>query len=339
MAARLTPNGIAAVNAGDLDLKPVVQVMDITKVAGSPERFRILVSDGSTTQDALLATQLSDVPGLEDYAGDQLFSCWSTFVALFRAGGQPARLQVTLQQSSLLIIRLQSTIATWRLRRTRLPLESSQSPLSTLSRGWAIKARATAKGELRRYNNARGDERSSPSIFSTPAAARSEPPASMLPRLLPCVHAFPPAKIAETGRSPLRSNFVHASTGAPDIFRKTLATVAAAAACRHAPLAASCCRVPPPLPSRFRLPRAVTAVLAVISQKPPAAYPPLPAYPAACRTVSCRSSPNFISPAPSSVSLISSAAPSFSADRTADLRTPRTADIRAARTALATARQ
>ncbi|KAK8964636.1 hypothetical protein KSP40_PGU015418 [Platanthera guangdongensis] len=42
------------------------------------------------------------------------------------------------------------------------------------------------------------------------------------------------------------------------------------------------------------------------------------------RTVSCRSSPNFISPAPSSVSLISSAAPSFSADRTTDLRAPRT---------------
>ncbi|KAG0464599.1 hypothetical protein HPP92_018763 [Vanilla planifolia] len=54
MAPTLTRNGIAAVNAGDLDLKPVVQVMEVTKMVGSQERFRILVSDGSTSQQALL---------------------------------------------------------------------------------------------------------------------------------------------------------------------------------------------------------------------------------------------------------------------------------------------
>ncbi|ONK66128.1 uncharacterized protein A4U43_C06F4430 [Asparagus officinalis] len=56
----LTVNGISKVNAGDLNLKPVVQVIEL-KAVGSGERYRILVSDGSETQQALLATQLNEI--------------------------------------------------------------------------------------------------------------------------------------------------------------------------------------------------------------------------------------------------------------------------------------
>ncbi|XP_020091056.1 replication protein A 70 kDa DNA-binding subunit A isoform X1 [Ananas comosus] len=59
-AARLTANAIAAVSGGDLNLKPVVQVVELKQVPGAAqERFRALVSDGSAAHQALLATQLN----------------------------------------------------------------------------------------------------------------------------------------------------------------------------------------------------------------------------------------------------------------------------------------
>ena len=60
MAPILTANGISKLNAGDLNLKPVVQVIEV-KTIGSGERYRIVVSDGSDTQQALLATQLNEI--------------------------------------------------------------------------------------------------------------------------------------------------------------------------------------------------------------------------------------------------------------------------------------
>ncbi|TVU28767.1 hypothetical protein EJB05_20300 [Eragrostis curvula] len=65
-AARLTPNGVPATLAGDLNLKPVVQVVDLKSIAvngppGSAPRFRIVVSDGTSTTPTLLASQLCDL--------------------------------------------------------------------------------------------------------------------------------------------------------------------------------------------------------------------------------------------------------------------------------------
>ncbi|WOK91949.1 replication protein A 70 kDa DNA-binding subunit A-like isoform X1 [Canna indica] len=61
MAARLTANAIARVNGGNLDLKPVVQMLDLKRVPGAQERYRAVVSDGSAVQQALLAAQLNEV--------------------------------------------------------------------------------------------------------------------------------------------------------------------------------------------------------------------------------------------------------------------------------------
>jgi replication factor A1 len=64
--ARLTPNGVEATLAGDLNLKPVFQVLNLRSIAvngppGSAPRFRVVVSDGAATTTTLLASQLCDL--------------------------------------------------------------------------------------------------------------------------------------------------------------------------------------------------------------------------------------------------------------------------------------
>lgn len=60
MAVNLTANAIASMNGGDLNLKPLVQVLEVKGIGDSQDRYRILISDGVETQQAMLATQLSD---------------------------------------------------------------------------------------------------------------------------------------------------------------------------------------------------------------------------------------------------------------------------------------
>jgi len=65
--AKLTPNAVAAAMAGDTNLKPVVQVVDLRSIAvtggapGSGPRFRAIISDGVATGHALFASQLCDL--------------------------------------------------------------------------------------------------------------------------------------------------------------------------------------------------------------------------------------------------------------------------------------
>jgi replication factor A1 len=63
MAVNLTPNAIAAINGGDVNSKPLVQVLDIKLIgagAQPKERYRVLLSDAVSSQHAMLATQLND---------------------------------------------------------------------------------------------------------------------------------------------------------------------------------------------------------------------------------------------------------------------------------------
>lgn len=60
MAVNLTPNGVHAVVGGDVNLKPVVQVLGLKPVGGNQERYRMVLSDGAAAQAAMLATQLND---------------------------------------------------------------------------------------------------------------------------------------------------------------------------------------------------------------------------------------------------------------------------------------
>jgi replication factor A1 len=66
-SARLTPNGVPAGLAGDLNLRPVLQVVNLRCVnvdgpgAARPDRWRGLVSDGTETCPAMFAGQLSNL--------------------------------------------------------------------------------------------------------------------------------------------------------------------------------------------------------------------------------------------------------------------------------------
>lgn len=64
MPVSLTPNAITAINAGDVNLKPLLQVLDIKMIGRSQERsqerYRLLISDGVLAQHAMIAVQLND---------------------------------------------------------------------------------------------------------------------------------------------------------------------------------------------------------------------------------------------------------------------------------------
>lgn len=64
MPVTLTPNAIAAINTGDVNLKPLLQVLDIRLIGKTQERgqerYRLLISDGVSAQHAMLAVQLND---------------------------------------------------------------------------------------------------------------------------------------------------------------------------------------------------------------------------------------------------------------------------------------
>lgn len=60
MPVNLTANAISAINGGDVNSKPLVQVLDIKRIGSTQERYRLLLSDAVLTQHAMLATQLND---------------------------------------------------------------------------------------------------------------------------------------------------------------------------------------------------------------------------------------------------------------------------------------
>ncbi|KAL5973297.1 hypothetical protein ACLOJK_029947 [Asimina triloba] len=64
MAAKLTEGAIARVSNGDSSFEPVLQVFDIRLVNtahNTAERYRMLLSDGTHLQQAMLATQMNHV--------------------------------------------------------------------------------------------------------------------------------------------------------------------------------------------------------------------------------------------------------------------------------------
>lgn len=64
MSVNLTTNAIPAIINGDVDAKPLVQVLDITLVTSNKnaqqQRYRLLLSDAVSSHHAMLATQHND---------------------------------------------------------------------------------------------------------------------------------------------------------------------------------------------------------------------------------------------------------------------------------------
>ncbi|GAU27983.1 hypothetical protein TSUD_373770 [Trifolium subterraneum] len=64
MAVNLSANAIPAIINGDVDAKPLVQVLDIATIQSTKnsqtERYRLLLSDSVSSHHAMLAAQLNE---------------------------------------------------------------------------------------------------------------------------------------------------------------------------------------------------------------------------------------------------------------------------------------
>ncbi|CAN6245901.1 unnamed protein product [Urochloa humidicola] len=199
-AAKLTPNAVTAILAGDTNLKPVVQVIDIRSIAvsgtpGSGPRFRAILSDGVAATQALFASQLCDLARsglLRRGAVVQLLEYIINNVRGIRAT-VILNMEVLVPECEIIgnpALPPESGVSNSNSMRADhfngAPGSMAGSTLGTVTRSadnapviqrsmagnssnmiprpsdnaqgrWAIKARVTAKGEIRRYHNAKGD--------------------------------------------------------------------------------------------------------------------------------------------------------------------------------------
>lgn len=193
MAVNLTRNAISAINDGDVNLKPLVQVLDIRQIGNNQERYRLILSDGVMSQHAMIATQLNDrmkaglvrqgsVIQLIDYICSSVqgrkiivvLNMETIMLDCETIGNQQkfGSAELTLAKPLQGADKMQSVWPTVQPSfqppsnyKHHGPIMKNDAPariipiaaLNPYQGRWAIKARVTSKSDIRRYNNARGD--------------------------------------------------------------------------------------------------------------------------------------------------------------------------------------
>ncbi|PWA70210.1 Nucleic acid-binding, OB-fold [Artemisia annua] len=207
MPIHLTTNGIPKIMQGDTNLKPLLQVLDVSLISNIKERYRLILSDSVAAQQAMIATQCNhlaknglvrkgSVVQLVDYIcspaqGRIVIVVLNMEIIMPECEiiGNPREFlpsnpvsngvsqQTTVpsfNRSS--VTNMSNNTQTFRptiqpayqpppMYKSHGSIMKNEAPariipisaLNPYQGRWAIKARVTAKGDLRRYNNAKGD--------------------------------------------------------------------------------------------------------------------------------------------------------------------------------------
>ncbi|KAL6523445.1 Rpa1ap [Orobanche gracilis] len=195
MPVNLMANAISEIIGSDVNSKPLVQVLDIKLVGSTQERYRLIISDSVEAQQAMLATQLNDQVRLDRVRKGSVvqlieYICstiqnrkiivvlnMETIIPDCDVIGKPVGLTESdpvLQNPArdttsgpIPSIKNNAGGAQNSARTNKAAIMRNEAPaviipiaaLNPYQCRWAIKARVMAKGDgdLRRYNNARGD--------------------------------------------------------------------------------------------------------------------------------------------------------------------------------------